>query len=186
MAAPAILRDELAALARHTTSSGENTVLAETDLRAGDVVIPRWNEDFYRDMEGWAHLSVAEVLALPAEQRALFFRYGLDEDFDRIAGPLHERHVTTLDNFINHSCAPNLVYNRSGDVVAARDIARGEELSIDYGCFTVNFDEHFDCRCGAPECRGRVTRDDWQALARRHGFDMPVFLHDRIARLLAG
>lgn len=59
--------------------------------------------------------------------------------------------------FINHSCQPN-TFTRMTDTraefYALRDIARGEELTVDYE------DSHHNgklaCRCGAPGCRGRI------------------------------
>ena len=86
-----------------------------------------------------------------APPRSCSCRYGLDTDFDQIIGPVDISFVTDPDNFINHSCDPNLRYDTAGNVVAARDIRKGEEVFIDYGCFIVNFDEPFNCTCGARE-----------------------------------
>ena len=60
--------------------------------------------------------------------------------------------------FINHSCRPNcFVRILHGHVIffALRDIAPGEEITMDY----VN-SYHPDskrCRCGAPDCRGTIN-----------------------------
>jgi hypothetical protein len=124
------------------------------------------------------------VRKLPPETRKLFLRYGLDTDFDQIIGPVDINFVTTPDNFINHACDPNLRYDVAGNVVAARDIRKGEEVFIDYGCFIVNFDEPFDCSCGSHNCRGRIRRQDWKKLAATYGMNMPRFLHSRLARAL--
>jgi D-alanine-D-alanine ligase len=56
----------------------------------------------------------------------------------------------------NHSCAPNTAYVGL-DVVAIRDIAAGEELTLDYATFCDERAESFACACGAPNCRGLVT-----------------------------
>jgi D-alanine-D-alanine ligase-like ATP-grasp enzyme len=56
----------------------------------------------------------------------------------------------------NHSCDPNCAYDGL-DVVALRPIANGEELTLDYATFLDEHMEPFDCRCGSPKCRGRVT-----------------------------
>lgn len=56
----------------------------------------------------------------------------------------------------NHSCAANTRYDGL-DVVATRDIAAGEELTLDYGELVSESAEPFLCRCGAPECRGLVA-----------------------------
>jgi hypothetical protein len=149
------------------------------------VIVPKWHEDFYVGMDGWRFLEVDMILQLPSAQRDLFFRYGLDTGFQQIVGPVEERYVTTLDNFINHSCEPNLTYDHQGNVITGRMIEPDEQLSIDYGCFTVNFDEDFECECGSPNCRGRVKKDDWRILALRYGYSMPRFLHPYVRELMA-
>lgn len=56
--------------------------------------------------------------------------------------------------FINHSCAPNLVARlRDGHIwlVSLRRIAQGEELSFDYQLTGFHL---IPCNCGAAECRG--------------------------------
>jgi hypothetical protein len=158
---------------------------ATEDLDEGTVVIPKWNESFYDGMEGWVRLDRRQVQQLPSEARQLFLRYGLDLDFDQIIGPVDINYVTTPDNFINHSCDPNLRYDAAGNVVAARRIRKGDEVFIDYGCFIVNFDEPFNCSCGAHNCRGRIRRQDWKKLAITYGMNMPRFLHSRIAQALS-
>lgn len=56
----------------------------------------------------------------------------------------------------NHSCAPNTRYDGL-NVVAARAVAAGEELTLDYAQFLDETAEPFDCACGATGCRGRVV-----------------------------
>ncbi|MBL8149476.1 MAG: SET domain-containing protein [Blastocatellia bacterium] len=165
---------------------GNLGVFALEIIPQGTVIIYKWNEDFYKEMEGWVHLTVAEVLMLPDWQQDLFYRYGLDEDFDKIAGPLDITYVTTTDNYINHACDPNLHFDSQGNVITSRKIEKDEELFIDYGCFTVNFDENFQCCCGSERCRGRVTKNDWIDLAFKYGYNMPKFLHQHIKGVLNG
>jgi D-alanine-D-alanine ligase len=55
----------------------------------------------------------------------------------------------------NHSCDPNTAY-AGLDVVALRDIARGEELTLDYAELCDGDMIPFECRCGSPKCRGEV------------------------------
>lgn len=56
----------------------------------------------------------------------------------------------------NHSCQPNTGYNGL-DVVALRAIRLGEELTLDYASFLDENMEPFDCQCGTPVCRGRIS-----------------------------
>ena len=55
----------------------------------------------------------------------------------------------------NHSCEPNTAY-RGLDLVALRDIAAGDELTLDYGLVYDDAMPPFACRCGAPGCRGEI------------------------------
>jgi uncharacterized protein len=88
-------------------------------------------------------------------------------------------------DFVNHSCAPNCGMRGAVLVVAMRDIAVGEELSYDFAMADGDDDE-FDCTCGAPSCRGRITGRDWMLpelqLAYR-GYFSP-YLAERISRLV--
>ncbi len=57
--------------------------------------------------------------------------------------------------YINHSCAPNTFIRCTADraeFYALRRIARGEELTVDYG--ESHHDGKLRCRCGAARCRG--------------------------------
>ena len=56
----------------------------------------------------------------------------------------------------NHSCDPNTCYDGL-NVVATRNISRGEELTLNYASFLDEHMEPFDCRCGSPNCCGLVT-----------------------------
>ncbi len=161
-------------------ADGEQGVIAIRHIAAGSTLIHGWHDAFYLGMAGWVALTVPEIDALPPGQRALFHRYGLDMDFGTIFGPLDVIHVTTLDNFINHSCEPNLGYDHHGNVVSRRSLAPGEELLIDYGEFVVNYDEPFTCRCGANSCRTNVTRNDWHHLRSRRR--LPPFIERRLER----
>lgn len=82
--------------------------------------------------------------------------------------------ATRLGNptaFLNHCCRPNtrmvIRYGRV-EVYALRDIAAGEELTLDY-----EYSQHPDskrCICGAPNCRGTINKiepnDGGKATAR--------------------
>jgi D-alanine-D-alanine ligase len=55
----------------------------------------------------------------------------------------------------NHCCQPNTIYDGL-NVIALRDIQKGEELTLDYASFLDEQMESFQCRCGAPNCRGLI------------------------------
>ncbi len=56
----------------------------------------------------------------------------------------------------NHSCSPNTAY-KGLNLVAIRQISAGEELTMDYSDLLNESAETFDCQCGAPGCRKKIT-----------------------------
>jgi len=56
----------------------------------------------------------------------------------------------------NHSCNANTQYEGL-NVVAIRDIAKGEELTLDYATFLDESIEPFACQCGSDNCREMVS-----------------------------
>lgn len=59
--------------------------------------------------------------------------------------------------FTNHSCGPNArlcIRERRVEFYALRDIELGEEITVDYG--SSHHEGRLTCRCGAPNCVGRL------------------------------
>ena len=61
----------------------------------------------------------------------------------------------------NHSCEPNLGFIGQIGLVAMRDIEAGEELTFDYAMSDGAPYDEFECDCGNPTCRHKVTGNDW-------------------------
>ncbi len=84
------------------------------------------------------------------------------ETFRKYAYPLSKEVFLLWDNNPanwapqNHSCDPNSSYEGL-NVVALRDILKGEEITLNYANFLDEHMEPFTCRCGAPNCGGWVT-----------------------------
>src|SRR5262249_43212899 len=69
--------------------------------------------------------------------------------------PLSEDEFEGVMMFLTHSCEPNVGVQGQIVFVAMRDVAAGEELTLDYG--TIDHDaEPMACRCGAAACRGTI------------------------------
>ncbi len=85
----------------------------------------------------------------------------------------------------NHSCEPNAGLTGQIGLIAMRDIVPGEEVCLDYAmCDGTDYDE-FDCTCGSPRCRRRITGEDWkrpELWALYAGYFSP-YLQRRIDRL---
>ena len=97
-----------------------------------------------------------EVIPLAeARRRAAGLRIVAIVELDRKA--IDARGMRTGFRFINHSCAPNTFMRRTKDraeFYALRDIAAGEELTVDYR--PSHHDGRLRCRCGAPRCGGWI------------------------------
>lgn len=69
--------------------------------------------------------------------------------------------LTTIPgDTVGHSCHPNCGIV-GGLVVAMRDIEAGESLTYDHAMTTGCAVNDFECGCGAGNCRGTVTGNDW-------------------------
>jgi hypothetical protein len=99
----------------------------------------------------------------------------------------YDRERDDRGDFINHACDPNVWLADEHTLVARRDIAAGEELTIDYALFEGDEQDvkPWECRCGSALCRGRVTGRDWRLpeLQKRYRGHFSPFISRRIERL---
>ena len=122
-------------------------IFATRDIAAGDVVF--WGEGRAQRMVTARHVQTT----WNADDQLMFRRY---------AYPLSDGLFALWDDDSsawapqNHSCEPNTALDGL-NVVAIRDIAQGEELTVDYAEFVNEESEPFDCGCGAPACRQRIV-----------------------------
>jgi hypothetical protein len=120
------------------------------------------------------------LMALPEALRSLSLQ--VDDELFLVPERIGE------GDYVNHSCTPNAGLSGQICLVAMRDIAPGEEIRFDYTmCDSLPYDE-FDCECGEPNCRGRVTGDDWQIreLQKRYAGYFSPYLQNRIDALNVG
>jgi hypothetical protein len=69
--------------------------------------------------------------------------------------------VGNLARYLNHSCEPNVGIRHRTVLVAFRDIAKDDEIAIDYAMFVDEYgdeisEEQLVCRCASRRCRGRL------------------------------
>lgn len=85
----------------------------------------------------------------------------------------------------NHSCEPNLGFTGQIGLIALRDIQTGEELSFDYVMSDGGPYDEFNCDCGNPNCRGKVTGNDWKRpeLWQKYAGYFSPYLARRIASM---
>ncbi|HEY6131157.1 MAG TPA: SET domain-containing protein, partial [Halioglobus sp.] len=92
-----------------------------------------------------------EMNALPARYDELLDRWTFHD------GRGHRVLCWDLGRYMNHSCEPNCGGSEYWFEVALRDIEPGEQLTNDYATLYMRPSEGFECRCGAPTCRGSAS-----------------------------
>ncbi|MFA6391253.1 MAG: SET domain-containing protein-lysine N-methyltransferase [Patescibacteria group bacterium] len=113
------------------SSINNKGVFATKDFKKGEVVLP-WQVN--------SILSMEEVKKLPASERHYIANY---------AGGKY-LHQQEPERYVNHSCDPNTETGEDCDI-AVRDIKEGEEITSDYSKSKMLM--HFECNCGAKNCR---------------------------------
>jgi SET domain-containing protein len=81
-----------------------------------------------------------------------------------IALPNSDPH-TSLDEYLNHSCDANTWLSDEVTLIARRDIAPGEEITLDQGTWNIEeayIEDGTPCTCRAAHCRGMLTEEDWK------------------------
>jgi hypothetical protein len=86
---------------------------------------------------------------------------------------------------VNHSCDPNAGLLGQITLIALRDIEPGEEICYDYAMSDGSTYDEFPCGCGAANCRGKVTGEDWRQpeLQQRYRGNFSPYLQRRIDAL---
>jgi uncharacterized protein len=123
-------------------------VHAIAPIAAGEVVA----------VKGGHLVDAATVAALPDNIRDSGFQIA----DDLYLAALREDEFDAVMMRVNHSCEPNLGMGGNINLVAMRDIAPGEEVTIEYALFLYGGPEFaLDCHCGAVGCRGVLRGTDW-------------------------
>jgi len=111
----------------------------------------------------------------------------LQVEDDLYIGPQIAAEVEESLMYLNHSCDPNIGVRGQITFVAQSDVPSGCELTIDYAMIDANPSTTMRCSCGAPQCRGLITGDDWRSptLQRRYAGFFSSYIEARIATLRA-
>jgi len=152
--------------ARSLPAKGGFGVYAVTPIMAGELLVV-WGGDV---------VTGEELARIPGNTQHLCIQ--VEEDLYLI---IHEDRVGPAD-YINHSCAPNAGMSGQIALVAMRAIRSGEEVCFDYAMSDGSHYDEFECHCGAANCRGRVTGEDWkrpELIKRYQGYFSP-YLQRRI------
>lgn len=131
---------------------GDYGVFTTRDIRAGERILVFEEEPHHL-------VTLRHVEATWGEPQRSWF--------DRYAWPLTDEVWVTWSpdpehwRPVNHSCDPS-AWLEGLDVVARRDLAAGEEVTLEYATFYDDRMPPFECACGAPACRGTVRGSDYR------------------------
>src|SRR5262245_18668701 len=142
-------------------------LFAVEPIRKGEIVCIKGGSIFNRQRLQ----EVSQTLG-PAEIQ-------IAEDF--FIGPRTEAEREGSMIFSNHSCDPNIGVQGQIVFVAMRDIDPGEELTHDWA--TTDYDTYeLDCKCGARNCRKKITGQDWKRkdLQEKYGSYISWYLLEKI------
>jgi SET domain-containing protein len=131
-------------------------LFATAPIRQGEIVWRKEADEKY--------YSQAQIDQLTPEQKKNFYRYCYQVGTDQFYGTPTGNANDDAD-YMNHSCDPNTWFEADGSMTALRDIAAGEEITIDYATSEARPDFRLDCRCGSPLCRKTLWGDDLKKLA---------------------
>jgi D-alanine-D-alanine ligase len=122
-------------------------IFANQALKTGEVIVSGENR-----LQKVVTRSHAGLQWTPEKQK-MFLRYiyPFNKDTFILRDPNHPEEWLLQ----NHSCNPNTAY-KGLDLIALRNIALGDELTVDFATFLDESGLEFECQCGAHNCRGFV------------------------------
>lgn len=135
--------------AQQRSSAIEGDGLFTTDDLPAGTIVARLRGRLVDDVE------LAELFAAADAVDGYVDTIMIDDDVNLVLAP------DQLVHYGNHSCDPSLWHVDPTTIATRRDVAAGEELTIDYATQTTHPDFELECRCGSPICRGTVTGVDW-------------------------
>jgi hypothetical protein len=155
--------------ARNIDSKGGRSLVVREIVEPGELVVV-WGGEVVH-LSRLHTLSPAERLLTIQVEEELYLVSGLD-------GPA---------DWVNHSCNPNCGLSGQIALVAMRRLEPGEEVCFDYAMSDGSPYDQFRCGCGAQECRGDITGEDWARpeLWKRYGGHFSPYLQRRIDAQLA-
>ena len=85
-----------------------------------------------------------------------------------LAGEAKERTMYTIEQegvhyiddkimYMNHSCDPNCII-KDKQIISIKTIQPFSEITFDYATTEKEILHSFECRCGSPECRGKIYK----------------------------
>lgn len=130
-------------------------IFAKESIHEGDVI---WKQEGNEVIRTY---TASEIRSDPQKEILIKYSYMLDDDTFCTTFDPEEDHSF----FFNHSCEPNVGYKGDNQLIAMRDISKGEHLVYDYAFTDTESSMHYGlrCLCGSKECRLILTFGQWRS-----------------------
>lgn len=112
----------------------------------------------------------------------------LSREKQKLAFQYKDKYIISTDKgeVMNHSCDPNTWWKGDDQLVASKDIAKGDEITYDYSTADVEPDwvASWQCHCGSKNCRKRISSKDClnPEFQKRHQGHLPSWVVNFIRR----
>jgi hypothetical protein len=138
-------------------------LFAVANIREDEELAEGVHDDDFLDIVTWVELEACDE---EIRKKVMWFCVGTPNGF--IPPENLNFNLLSIDWYMNHSCNGNVGFNDHGNFVARRPIRVGEELTYDYGLVESNPNFKMTCKCGAKNCRGVITGNDWKGEEFQH------------------
>lgn len=108
-----------------------------------------------------------KLLDKTTQRKIMDFCCGRDEGF---YAP-KDLNLISIAWHMNHSCEPNIGFDKKYNFIAMKNIKKGSELFWDYCYDETNPKFNLNCNCQTKNCRGVISGDDWKN-AVKYKFNM--------------
>lgn len=133
---------------------GEVGAFALKEFKKGEIIVKA------QEFEDENILSVAEYNKLDAATKNLTKAHSTITP-EKLFVPRNLNLLRPI-NYFNHSCNPNVGFDRNDNYVAIKSIRKNAEFLLDYSFLNTNPDYEMDCSCGSQHCRKVITGNEWK------------------------
>jgi SET domain-containing protein len=154
-------------------------IFARSNIKKGERVI----------VFGGFAISIAQLKKIKESHRSTYnlaTTTGYQISDDIVYTPIYKSQFSIAE-YLNHSCNPNCGFKGQLDLVAMRNIKKGEEVSLDYAMAVTSPILLFKalCTCNAIDCRKHLTSNDWKipTLQKRYRGYFQPYIHEKIKML---
>jgi hypothetical protein len=142
---------------------GEIGAFALRPFKKGEKIIS------FREFEDNFLMPINEYEKLNKETKKMVRAFcELTKDFAII--PANINHIKNI-YYINHSCYPNVGFDKKDNYIAIRNIRKNDEFLMSYSLLYSYPKFRMKCLCKNKHCRGFITGNDWKdkKLQKRYG-----------------